>query len=168
MKSLQTGSSRIDDKHIATVTTGEAAVAHHPQNMGMAAHENIWTIAFDELERVEVIVPRIASDMSHQYVQAFPLKMLVQRIIIHQPTLVAIAHNADKRLERSYPGGRFVATSEITGMPYLVAVPEELGETVIEDTVCVGYYTYIHIAVEYTCTAATTAAVSVRRRDSPR
>ena len=64
MKSLQAGSPRIDDKHIAAVTTREAAVAHHPQNVRMAAYEYVGTIAFDELERVEVIVPRIASDMA--------------------------------------------------------------------------------------------------------
>ena len=132
MKALQACGAWIDYQHITSVSSGEMLVTHYAEYVRMPAHEHIGAIAVYELAGMEIVMARVPSDMGHQYAEALPLEMAVQGIIIHKATLITVSHDTDKRLERSYAGCCFIAASEVPGVPYFIAIAEELPETVVE------------------------------------
>lgn len=139
MESLDSGSSGIDHKHIA------ARIPHDFQDMGMTAHEDVRLILVYQRFGTDVIPSGISSDMGHQDLHALAFEEAVERVFEAQVMVVAVSCDSQKRFEPRYLGGHFHAAAEIPRMPDLVDRLQEFPDAGVEDTVGVGYESYIHM-----------------------
>lgn len=85
MITLDSRSARIDNEHIPF------GVPDHLKNVRMAANKYVRLISFYQREGRTVIPGRITTYMSHQHLHPFTLEKAVQRIVIPQVEIVAIA-----------------------------------------------------------------------------
>ena len=138
MESLDSGSSRIDHHHVPF------RVADNLEDMGMAADEYVRTVFFDELHRPLVITSGIASDMGHQDLHPLAFEKAVERVGEAEIMIVAIAGDAEKRLEPGDFFSELQPPSEIPRMPYLVDRGKEFTELSVEYTVGIRYETDKH------------------------
>ena len=139
MESLDSGSTRVQDKH-----SSARGIPHDLEDMRMAADEYVGTILIYQLTGLGIISSRISSHMSHKDLHAFALEETVERMFEAKGVVVAVAGDSDQRLELRDFGGHVHAAAEISGVPYLVDRLKECLETVVEDTMGVGYESYVH------------------------
>ena len=139
METLDSGSTRVQDKH-----SSASGIPHDLEDMRMAADEYVGMILIYQLTGLGVISSRISSHMSHQDLHAFALEETVERMFDPKGVVVAVASDSDQRLELRDFGGHVHAAAEISGVPYLVDRLKECLETVVEDTMGVGYESDIH------------------------
>ena len=86
----------------------------------MSADKNVRFMRIDKSSCGSVIPSRITADMSHQHLHSLTLENPVYGMDITQIVIVAVARNSHQRLECRNLLRQFHATTEITGMPYLV------------------------------------------------
>jgi hypothetical protein len=110
----------------------------------MAAYEYVGTILIYQLTGLGIIPSRISAHMGHKDLHAFALEETVERMFEPKGVIVAVAGDSDQRLELRDFGGHVHAAAEISGVPYLVDRLKESLETVVEDTMGVGYESYVH------------------------
>ena len=134
MESLDSGSTRVQDKH-----SSARGIPHDLQYMGMAADEYVGTILIYQLTGLGIIPSRIPAHMGHKDLHAFALEETVERMFEPKGVVVAVTGDSDQRLELRDFGGHVHAAAEISCMPYLVDRLKESLETVVEDTMGVGY-----------------------------
>ena len=139
METLDSGSTRIKHKH-----SSASGVPHDFQDMRMTADEYVGTILIYQLTGLGVISSRIPAHMGHKDLHAFALEETVERMFEAKGVVVAVAGDSDQRLELRDFGGHVHAAAEISGMPYLIDRLKEYLETVVEDTMGVGYESYVH------------------------
>ena len=132
MKSLDSCRTRIDDEHIIL-----HRIAYDLEDVGMAAYEDVRTIRFDEPVCLEVISAGISADVGHEYLHAFALPTLVERMVEAERMVVAVSCHSDQRLERGYLLGKVHASAEITGVPDLVDRRKELLDALVEYSMCI-------------------------------
>lgn len=138
METLDSGSTGIKDKH-----SSARGIPHDLEDMRMAADEYVGMILIYQLTGLGVISSRISSHMSHKDLHAFALEETMERMFEPKGVVVAVAGDSDQRLELRDFGGH-VHAAEISGMPYLIDRLKEGLETVVEDTMGVGYESYVH------------------------
>ena len=127
MKTIGAGSARIDDHHAALM------VVHHPEDVGMPAHEDVWMKFVYKSPCPRVIPARIASDMNHQHFHAAAVKKPVVRIVKPDILAVAVAVHTFQRLEgRNLL--RSLQSAEVSGMPYLIHRLQEILQRGIKQT----------------------------------
>lgn len=139
MESLDSGSTRVQDKH-----SSASGVPHDFQDMRMAADEYVGTILIYQLTGLGIIPSRIPAHMGHKDLHAFALEETVERMFEPKGVVVAVTGDSDQGLELRDFGGHVHAAAEISGMPYLIDRLKECLETVVEDTMGVGYEPDIH------------------------
>lgn len=111
--------------------------------MGMSADKDIGMEFINEFPGTDIIASGIAPYMDHQHLESLAFKESVHRMNESELMVVAVAGNAKKRLEGSHLLGKSKAATEVAGMPDLVHRFKEAAEFGAEDTVGVGYETYI-------------------------
>lgn len=111
--------------------------------MGMSADKDIGMEFINEFPGTDIIASGIAPYMDHQHLEALAFKESVHRMNESELMVVAVAGNAKKRLEGSHLLGKSEAATEVACMPDLVHRFKEAAEFGAEDTVGVGYETYI-------------------------
>ena len=129
MKSLDSGSPRIDHHHVPF------RVADDLEYMGMAADEYVRTVFHDEFHRSLVVTSGIASDMGHQDLHPLAFEKTVERMGEAEIMVVTIACDAEKRMGPGDFVSKLQPPSEIPGMPYLVDRGKEFTELSVEYTV---------------------------------
>lgn len=139
MESLDSGSTRVQDKH-----SSAGRIPHDLEDMRMAADKYVGMILIYQLAGLGVISSRISAHMGHKDLHAFALEETVERMFEAKGVVVAVAGDSDQRLELRDFGGHVHAAAEISGVPYLVDRLKECLETVVEDTMGVGYESDIH------------------------
>ena len=139
METLDSGSTGIKDKH-----SSARGIPHDLEDMRMAADEYVGTILIYQLTGLGIIPSRIPAHMGHKDLHAFALEETVERMFEAKGVIVAVAGDSDQRLELRDFGGHVHAAAEISGMPYLIDRLKEYLETVVEDTMGVGYESYVH------------------------
>jgi hypothetical protein len=139
METLDSGSTRVQDKH-----SSARGIPHDLEDMRMAAYEYVGTILIYQLTGLGIIPSRIPAHMGHKDLHAFALEETVERMFEPKGVIVAVAGDSDQRLELRDFGGHVHAAAEISGVPYLVDRLKESLETVVEDTMGVGYESDIH------------------------
>lgn len=122
-------------------------IIHNAQDMAVPANENIRPVALYKLAGMEIIVSWVASYVGHKYGLPLTAEEAVQRIIEHQPPLVAIADDAHKWPERRDIGGSLISPSEVPGMPYFTARLQKLPECRVKTPVGIGYESDFHHAI---------------------
>ena len=127
----------IDDKHVPF------GIAHDFEDVGMTAYEYVRPVCIYELTGSCIISSRISSDMRHQYLKAFAFEEAVERVGVAQVVVVAVAGDAEERLEGSYFSCQFKPAAEVAGMPDLVDRLEERTESLAENPMGIGYEAYI-------------------------
>lgn len=143
MKTLNSGSPRIDHQH---VTLG---IPNHHQDMGMAADEDVRPISVEEFTGTRVISAGISADVDQKDLHTLTVEETVERMSVAQVIVVAVAGHAHQRLKGSYFLGQTHASAEVTRMPDFVHGREEVTDAVVENAVRVGYETNIHILQLY-------------------
>ena len=139
MESLDSGSTRVQDKH-----SSARGIPHDLEDMRMAADEYVGMILIYQPTGLGIIPSRIPAHMGHKDLHAFALEETVERMFEAKGVIVAVAGDSDQRLELRDFGGHVHAAAEISGVPYLVDRLKESLETVVEDTMGVGYESDIH------------------------
>ena len=81
--------------------------------------------------------------MNHQDLQAFALEYSVERMIIAEVVVVAVAGDAGEGLEGGYFSRQLKSPAEIAGMPDLVDGLQKGAELVAEHSVRIRYQSYI-------------------------
>ena len=109
----------------------------------MSTDKDIGMKFVNKFPGTDIIASGVASDMDHKYLETLALKESVHRMNESEFVVVAVAGNAHKRLECGHLLGQSKAATEVAGMPYLVHRLKEGAEFGAEDTVGVGYETYI-------------------------
>ena len=139
MESLDSCCTRIKHKH-----SSASGIPHDLEDMRMAADEYVGTILIYQLTGLGIISSRISAHMGHKDLHAFALEETVERMFEAKGVIVAVAGDSDQRLELRDFGGHVHAAAEISGVPYLIDRLKESLETVVEDTMGVGYESYVH------------------------
>ena len=139
MESLDSGSTRVQDKH-----SSARGIPHDLEDMRMAADEYVGMILIYQLTGLGIIPSRIPAHMGHKNLHAFALEETVERMFEAKGVVVAVTGDSDQGLELRDFGGHVHAAAEISGVPYLVDRLKESLETVVEDTMGVGYESYVH------------------------
>jgi hypothetical protein len=139
METLDSGSTRVQDKH-----SSARGIPHDLEDMRMAAYEYVGTILIYQLTGLGIIPSRIPAHMGHKDLHAFALEETVERMFEPKGVIVTVAGDSDQRLELRDFGGHVHAAAEISGVPYLIDRLKECLETVVEDTMGVGYESDIH------------------------
>jgi hypothetical protein len=139
MESLDSCCTRIKHKH-----SSAGGIPHDLEDMRMTADEYVGTILIYQLTGLGIIPSRIPAHMGHKDLHAFALEETVERMFEAKGVIVAVAGDSDQRLELRDFGGHVHAAAEISGMPYLIDRLKECLETVVEDTMGVGYESDIH------------------------
>ena len=139
MESLDSCCTRIKHKH-----SSASGIPHDLEDMRMTADEYVGTILIYQLTGLGIIPSRIPAHMGHKDLHAFALEETVERMFEPKGVVVAVAGDSDQRLELRDFGGHVHAAAEISGVPYLVDRLKESLETVVEDTMGVGYESYVH------------------------
>ena len=139
METLDSGSTRVQDKH-----SSASGIPHDLEDMRMAADEYVGTILIYQLTGLGIIPSRIPAHMGHKDLHAFALEETVERMFEAKGVIVTVACDSYQRLELRDFLRQAHASSEISGMPYLVDRLKEGLETVVEDTMGVGYEPDIH------------------------
>lgn len=137
VESLDARSTRIDYQHVALRVTDDL------QDVRMATYEEIRPVLVYEPAGIHVISSGISSDMDHQDFQAFALEHSVERMIIAEIMVVAVAGDACEGLEGSDFSRQVKSSAEIAGMPDLVDGLQKGAELVAEHSVRVRYQSYI-------------------------
>lgn len=87
---------------------------------------------------------RVAADVGHKHLHALDLEEGKFVIYTTYHAIVGVAIYGAQGAEGCYAVGKF-QRAYVAGMPYLVAGFEESFERFVEDAMCVGYNTYLHI-----------------------
>ena len=139
MEPLDSCCARIKDKHSST-----SGIPHDLEDMRMAADEYVGTILIYQLTGLGIIPSGIPAHMGHKDLHAFAHEEAMKGMFEAEGMVVAVASHSDQRLELRDFGGHVHAAAEISGMPYLVDRLKESLETVVEDTMGVGYESDVH------------------------
>lgn len=131
MKALHSGGTWIDNQHVSSV------IAHYTENVRVSAYENVRTVTIYKLQGMGLVMARKAAYMGHQDAQPLTFEEFMYGIIVHQPTLVAVAHHADQRLERSDLCSRLVPPAEVTGVPDFIAACQKIRKLGVKPPVSV-------------------------------
>ncbi len=131
MEALVAGGSRIQDHHV------QLFVVDDFEDMGMTTDEDVRAVPHNQGEGTAVVMPWIASDMGHKNLHASASEKAVQRIVVAQVVIVAVAADPDERLERGYLGCQRKSAAEVPRMPDFVYRFEECPERRIKNSVCV-------------------------------
>ena len=110
----------------------------------MAADEDVRLIAHQERVGVAVVLSRVAADVRHQNLHPFACPETVDRIVVAEVVVVAVAADTDERLESGYLGGSLKASAEVPGMPDFIHRRQKFPERGIENPVSVRYESYKH------------------------
>ena len=105
-----------------------ARVAHNLKDMGMPAHEDIRLVCIQHRSDIKGIMPRRASDMSHQNLMTFAVEELHLRTVEAYFLGIAVPVNAYKGLECGDAVEKGDVAAEISGMPYLIDRSKEFLE----------------------------------------
>lgn len=139
VEALDSCGSGVDGEHV------ESFVPCDLEDVGMAAYEDVGTMEVDEGIGSGIVTARIAPDMGHQHLHPFAFEYPVEGMDESEIVVVAIARHAFQRLELTYLLSQFESSSEVSGMPYFIDRLEEFTELRVEYSVCVRYYSYIHV-----------------------
>ena len=139
MEPLDSCCAWVKDKHSST-----SGIPHDLEDMRMAADEYVRTILIYQLTGLGIVSSRISADMGHKDLHAFALEETVERMFEAKGVVVAVTGDSDQGFELRDFGGHVHAAAEISGVPYLVDRLKESLETVVEDTMGVGYESYVH------------------------
>ena len=131
MPALDAGSAGVEGHHLVVF------VILHPQDMGVAADENLGTETFDKRLGAVVVASGVAADVGHQDGHAFAFEETVAGVFVVQGVVVAVAVDADEGLEGGDFTGGFEAAAEVACVPELVAGGQEVFEGLVEDAVSV-------------------------------
>jgi hypothetical protein len=131
MKALDSSCSGIDDQHIPL------RIPYDLEDMRVPAYEYIGMQFVYQLAGARVISPGISSYMGHQDLHSFTLEETMERMGEAQIVIVTVSCHSDQRLEGSHLSSKLHTSPEITGVPYLIHLGEELPELRIENAVSV-------------------------------
>ena len=122
----------------------------------MAADEKLGSVSLYQAAGEVIVSAGIAAYVRHKHTHAFAFEESVLRAVEMQGLIVAIAVNAQGRLERGdlIPG--LHSPAEITGVPYLVYGCQELPEFLRKHSVRVRNQSYVH----KTCFSDTKISIS--------
>ena len=137
VKSLDARSTRIDYQHVALRVTDDL------QDVRMTTYEEIRPVLVYEPAGIHIISSGISSDMDHQDFQAFALEHSVERMIIAEIMVVAVAGDACEGLEGGDFSRQVKPPAEIAGVPDLIDGLQKGAELVAEHSVRVRYQSYI-------------------------
>ena len=129
MEALNPGSSWIDYQHIALL------VPNNLQDVRMAADENVWLVAVNQLKCIPVVFPGIAADVCHKDLHPLALEKTVDGMFVAEVEIVAISRHTHQRLELGNDRGKGEPSPKIAGMPYLVDRFEEVAKWSVENSV---------------------------------
>jgi hypothetical protein len=115
----------------------EIGVTHHPENMGMAADEQVRPIPSEYFLHVAIVPARIAADVGHVNAQAFALPQHVEWQPGPQIAAVDISIDTTRRFELLQPVEHFDGT-EIAGMPQFIAAGEMRQQAFVQESMAVG------------------------------
>ena len=137
MESLNPSSTRIDYQHVALRITDDL------KDVRMTTYEEIGPVLVYEPAGIHIISSGISSDMDHQDFQAFALEHSVERMIIAEIMVVAVAGDACEGLEGGDFSRQVKPPAEIAGMPDLVDGLQKGAEPVAEHSVRIRYQSYV-------------------------
>ena len=103
-----------------------------------------------KLECLEIIPPRVTSNVHHEYPHPLHLKKLGVGVGQPHRMVITIAIYPAKGLEGGNSIGSF-NVPEITGMPYFIYRLQKLAEFVIKNSVGIRYQSYISHTVRLSC-----------------
>lgn len=103
-----------------------ALVAHHFQNMGMAAHENVRADSLNQFSGSQVVVAGAASNVGHQDSQPFALEFNVLRAFAADVLAVAVAADPPEGLEGGNAAAEFLSAAKVPGVPEFVHRGKEI------------------------------------------
>lgn len=137
VKSLDSGSTRIDYQHVAL------RIADDLKDVRMTTYEEIRSVLVYEPAGIHIISSGISSYMDHQDFQTFALEYSVERMIIAEVVVVTVAGDAGEGLEGGDFSRQVKPPAEIAGVPDLVYGLQKGAELVAEHSVRVRYQSYI-------------------------
>ena len=140
MEALNPGSSGIDYQHIALL------VPNNLQDVRMAADENVWLVAVNQLKCIPVVFPGIAADVCHKDLHPLALEKTVDGMFVAEVEIVAISRHTHQRLELGNDRSKGEPSPKIAGMPYLVDRFEEVAKWSVKNSVGVRYQSYVHFS----------------------
>ncbi len=115
------------------VKQSERLVAHHFQDVGVAADEQARPQSTDFHPGATVVVPGIAANVRNIYAEAFALPGQIQREFSAQLRAVDVPVDSAQSLKASQSIQHF-RRPEISGVPYLIAFREVFEDSVIQKT----------------------------------
>lgn len=140
MEALNPGSSRIDYQHVTFL------IPDHFKDVRMAADENVWLVAVNQLKCIPVVFPGIAADVCHKDLHPLALEKTVDGMFVAEVEIVAISRHTHQRLELGNDRSKGEPSPKIAGMPYLVDRFEEVAKWSIKNSVGVRYQSYVHFS----------------------
>lgn len=105
-------------------------VIHDLEDMRMAADENIRSVQAYYRLNISLIMPRIASDMGHQYLLPFAVKKLCLGTFVAYFLRVTVSVHPDEGLERGDFMDEVQPSAEVSCVPDFIDGFKELPELV--------------------------------------
>lgn len=126
VETLKACRARIQDHHI------EVLVIHHLEYMGMATDENVRTVVHNQGVGITVVFTGISPYVGHQHLHTSAGEKAVQRIVVAQVVIVAVAANSHKGFETGNLGCGGKSPSEIPCVPDFINGCKELLQRLIK------------------------------------
>lgn len=127
MPALEAGSTRIDVEEL------ELGVVLHLQDMAVTANEELGGTGKELVADAPVVTTRVTTDVGHQHVGSFarPAQQFGKHAA--EVAAIAVADDGSKGTERGEAVGE-LHTTDVAGVPDLVALAEVLQVLVVPET----------------------------------